>query len=45
MALKTAMDEGRQDKSIKIAYADFEAALDKVFPSVSKRDELLYARL
>ena len=37
------MSTGQKD--IQIGESDFEAALSKVFPSVSKRDEMAYARL
>ena len=33
------------EKAAFISKGDFEVALTRVFPSVSKRDELVYARL
>lgn len=32
-------------KDVKITRQDFMSALSKVFPSVSKRDEIAYAKL
>jgi hypothetical protein len=33
------MDDGDDDAEIRINQVDFEIALTKVFPSVSKKDE------
>ena len=45
-ALKTAMDNNVDDTAeILICHKDFMTALSKVFPSVSKKDEAIYARL
>ena len=45
-ALKAAMDSNVEDhEAILIAQSDFRNAMNKVFPSVSKKDEALYARL
>jgi hypothetical protein len=45
-ALKSAMDRNvGEDEKILICQKDFLNALGKVFPSVSKKDELSYARL
>ena len=45
-ALKAAMDSNVEDhQAILIAQSDFRNAMSKVFPSVSKKDEALYARL
>lgn len=34
-----------EDEKIQICQSDFRNALTKVFPSVSKKDELLYSKL
>jgi ribosome biogenesis ATPase len=45
-ALKRAMEANVEDDAeILICHADFMVALEKVFPSVSKKDEMSYARL
>lgn len=45
-ALKSAMERNvTEEETILICQADFLFALTKVFPSVSKKDELSYARL
>lgn len=45
-ALKAAMDRNvTEEEQILIGHQDFKNALEKVFPSVSKQDEMSYARL
>jgi ribosome biogenesis ATPase len=45
-ALKAAMDRNvTEEEKILIGQEDFKNALEKVFPSVSKKDEMSYARL
>lgn len=45
-ALTRAMNDGQdEDQEIRIKQVDFETALTKVFPSVSKKDEQTYASL
>ena len=45
-ALKSAMERNvSQEEKILICQKDFLNALGKVFPSVSKKDELSYAKL
>jgi hypothetical protein len=45
-ALRNAMAKNvSEDEKILICHSDFLNALTKVFPSVSKKDELSYARL
>jgi ribosome biogenesis ATPase len=45
-ALKAAMDRNvTEEEKILIGQQDFKNALQKVFPSVSKRDELTYSKL
>lgn len=44
-ALKESMEKGNCDGDIMITQKDFQTALSKVFPSVSKKDELAYSKL